>query len=147
MGGAGARIGSFLAGAGCCLLTGLHHSYRAAGAGLHIKPLVLYLNPKRGNKMKRGNKRGNKTMFCCCSQRGLQILSYRLNCAAACTTAIEPACTASTSASAAFVFLVTLSADDRKKQWRRNCHQTVTSPNAKKACYRFDSKLFNAHKA
>ena len=140
MGGAGARIGSFLAGADCCLLPE------------RIKPLALtvttlYLNPKRGNKMKRGNKRGNKTMFCCCSQRGLQILSYRLNCAAACTTAIEPACTASTSASAAFVFLVTLSADDRKKQWRRNCHQTVTSPNAKKACYRFDSKLFNAHKA
>ena len=73
------RIHRFSALLGCCLLTGLHHSYRA---GLHIKPLVLtvttlYLNPKRGNKTKRGNKRGNKTMFCCCSQRGIQILSYR----------------------------------------------------------------------
>ena len=42
---------------------------------LALAVTTLSLNPKRGNKTKRGNKRGNKTMFRRCSQRGIQILS------------------------------------------------------------------------
>ena len=39
----------------------------------------LASNPDRGNKLKRGNKRGNKPMFCYRLHRGVGILSYRLH--------------------------------------------------------------------